>query len=151
LLTCRDGEAPESVAALVREQAVLAITVGTLSESEVRSLVTASLAGPVEEETLARFWRTSLGNPLFLREIVRTGQEIGALRSENGSWRWTGPSALPPSLLELIERRLAFLGSDEQRVVELLAFAGTIGVGLLERLRCGRPGAATGQVGVRLG
>lgn len=48
------------------------------------------LGAPVEGVTLHRLWETSLGDPLYLRELVLAGQETGRLALTKGVWHLSG-------------------------------------------------------------
>ncbi|PRY01426.1 helix-turn-helix transcriptional regulator [Allonocardiopsis opalescens] len=132
--TVRTGEpVAESLAALWRDGPVARVELGPLTREEMERVLAAALDAPVDSATRARLWRTTLGNPLFLRETVAAGRESGALRRHGGGWGWDGPWALAPRLLELIGARLDRLEGAERHALELLACAGTVGLALLER------------------
>jgi ATP/maltotriose-dependent transcriptional regulator MalT len=63
----------------------------------------------------------SQGNALYVHELVRGAVESGALAQDRGFWRFAGRPSAAPSLLELVDQRLAGGGPGERDVVELLA------------------------------
>lgn len=129
VLTCRTGAVlPPTIAELVAKRPSRWVSLGALSEHEVRAALTTALDGPVEAATARACRELSLGNPLYLREIVRNGCELGTLRPIRGVWRRTGSWQVPPGLLELIRSRVERLDPAERRVAELLAFAGELDV-----------------------
>ncbi|MBN1433826.1 diguanylate cyclase [Candidatus Fermentibacterales bacterium] len=106
-----------------------------ISELELRDLeaeyaghmVMFALRDPqVPRQVLSVLIRQSGGNPLYLREILRSLHESGAIcRGEDGSWRYRleeGP-AVPDSLSGVIEGRLDKLEGDGREVVRAAAHA----------------------------
>ena len=53
-------------------------------------LTAAGLGGPVDEYTVSRLIHLTAGNALAIYETVITARDAGALRLEDGVWRWTG-------------------------------------------------------------
>lgn len=135
IATIRTGEPiPDSLAALWKEGLVERFEVQTLSENEIQALVGEVLGGQVGGATLFELWRASNGNPLLVRELVLGGLDSGYLAETGGIWRWAGPLAAGPRLLEVIESRLGRLDADERRVLEVLALGEPLGPEVLEKL-----------------
>ncbi len=113
LATYRDTETgrghplADALADLRREQPLVTIPLGGLSEQETADLlgVDRSLAGPLRARTD--------GNPLFLGEI---GRHMGEGGDEAGG--------LPPGVKEVIGRRLDRLGDGAVEVLTTAALAG---------------------------
>ena len=88
------------------------------------------LGGPVGRETVARLAEATEGNPLFLRELVRSLLETGGLeRGGDGLWELSGNAALavhglPFTLQEAVERRLERLPDEVQGVLAVAAVLG---------------------------
>jgi hypothetical protein len=80
-----------------------------LTPSEVAEYVRATAAGPVDPSWAARVHRGSGGNPLFVRELVRTGGAAGPLSE-----------ALRP----LAGARLAGVGPECRRLLGACAVIG---------------------------
>jgi DNA-binding SARP family transcriptional activator len=101
---------------------VTEIELGPLSPTE-----TVTLAAQVAERTLAcdiatQLYQTSEGNPLFVVELIRTGD-----------WRWASParpnplaspSSLPTKVQAVLQARLGPLSSVARDVVQLAATLG---------------------------
>src|SRR5439155_11089037 len=66
------------------------------------------------------------GNPFYLGELLRTLEEERLLRPDDGGWTLDDLAhvPVPPLLRQVIDRRVARLGEDTQR---LLAIAAVIG------------------------
>jgi DNA-binding CsgD family transcriptional regulator len=136
--TVRSGEpAPETIADLWTAGLADRIELAGLSLSETGELLTGLLGGPVDTVAARRLWETTDGNALYLREIVADALGRDAVRRERGSWRLTGPTPVPPRLVELIEMRLATLDDSARSALDVLAVAERIDLeelpGLVER------------------
>ncbi len=84
----------------------------------------------------------SAGNPLFLRELIRSGHDRGALGLDQGYWRRTGAIPPPPRLLDLLDERIDGLSGAERRAFAFVVLAEPVGVDLLERLGAFEPARA---------
>jgi ATP/maltotriose-dependent transcriptional regulator MalT len=135
VVTIRSGEpVPDPVVSLWKDGLAQRIEVAPLDREHVDQLVVEVLGGPVEGTTLQELWSASQGNALYLREVVLSGLESGALVEEGGLWGFV--TKLEPSsrLTDLVEARLSGLDEDEVDALELVAFGEPIGVELIERL-----------------
>ncbi|OWY62666.1 hypothetical protein B7486_57200, partial [cyanobacterium TDX16] len=123
VVTIRSGEpVPDPVVSLWKDGLAQRIEVGPLRREDVDELVSEVLDGPVEGTTLQELWAASEGNALYLREVVLSGLESGALVREAGLWRFV--TKLEPSsrLTDLVEARLSGLDEHEVDALELVAF-----------------------------
>jgi hypothetical protein len=135
LVVVRSGEpAPEPVTALWRNRLAERVDLQELLRPDVEQILVEHLGGPVDGMLAERMWQASRGNPLMLRELVAGCEQAHALRRVEGVWRWHGPWVVAPRLAELIEHRIGRLDEHEREVLELLAYAGPAGPGLLSRL-----------------
>ncbi len=98
----------------------------TLNETE--KVLTSALGGRIESATLARLWRTSQGNALYLRELVLSG----VLRDIGGLWLWHGPVALTTTMRETVAARIGELTPPDRDVLELLAYGEPLPADLLD-------------------
>ena len=128
------ARAPDPVVALWKDGLAERVEVSALGRSEADQLVGAALGGQVDGTTLRELWQLTRGNPMFLRELIAGGLDSGALSQTAGVWRWAGPVAAAPRLVELVEARIGRLDPQERDLLELLAFGEPLGAGLLERL-----------------
>jgi ATP/maltotriose-dependent transcriptional regulator MalT len=149
VVTIRSGEpVPDPVVALWKDGLAQRIEVGPLERQQVDTLVAQVLGGPVEGTTLQQLWTASDGNALYLREVVLSGLESGALVEEAGLWRFV--SSLEPSsrLTDLVEARLSGLSEEEVDALELVAFGEPVGVEIIEKLASGTALEALERKGV---
>jgi DNA-binding NarL/FixJ family response regulator len=135
LLTLRTGErAPAAVTAIWREDHLPRLELQPLGLAEMTTLLEAVLGGPVDDLAARRFWTTSGGNSLFLRQLVDGEREAGRLAQVAGVWLWSGQPELTPGLVELVAARVGALSTAELGVVEALAFAEPLEAEVLREL-----------------
>ncbi|MDX6554882.1 MAG: hypothetical protein QOD86_1077, partial [Miltoncostaeaceae bacterium] len=132
MVTIRSGErAPDPVTALWKDEGARLLEVQPLGRADVGRLLELALRGQVEGATIDRLAGTSEGNPLFLRELVRSGMASGSLDAPSEVWRWRGPLAPDGGLVWLIEERLQRLSAHERRLLETLALGEPMDADLL--------------------
>ncbi len=123
--TCRRHPGtPEAFRALVRQNVIEQVDVSGLSYEQVEALLDAALGGPVARETTRQAWEMTGGNPLYVRELVRSLRDADALIEVNGAWVWRDQAVIGRGLTDLIQTELSTLGPAERDVVDLLALAG---------------------------
>ena len=122
LATVRTGEpCPDAIVSLWKDDAARRVELGALDDEEIRALVETALGDPVEEAALRWVTDVSRGNALYVRELVRSAVEEGALVHGSGFWRLDGRPATSASLVELVERRMSEVSASERDLAELLA------------------------------
>lgn len=114
---------PDAVVALWKDGRADRLELQPLTQSETATLLRAVLGGPVTAATVDRLWSATLGNVLFLRELVRHGHAAGRLADTGGWWSWRGELGVPDRLPDLIDTQLGRLDAAEREVVELVALA----------------------------
>jgi DNA-binding CsgD family transcriptional regulator len=125
LLTMRSGERlPDTVAGLQRAERLVTVELRPLPDSAVDTLLHLGLGAPVEGRTSAGFRVASAGNPLVLRELVRTALADGHLVRRDGVWVLDGPMPRARQAVELLGTRLDHLEGAAKDIVEVLALAG---------------------------
>lgn len=135
VVTVRSGEpAPDAVTALWRDRILGRLELSPLSEVDTAALLRSVLGGPLDSGVVRRLWTMTRGNALYLRQLVDGEREAGRLACPGGDWRWSGRSALSPSLTDLVRARMGALDGPVGAVVELLAFGEPLGVPLLSAL-----------------
>ncbi|WP_225440415.1 helix-turn-helix transcriptional regulator [Amycolatopsis eburnea] len=139
---------PDPVFAMWKDRVAERLDVGELTRAQTIELVTAALGGRLDDGAEHRLWHLTLGNPLFLRELVQGGLDSGSLSAVDGLWRWSGALTATPRLVELIETRTDRVDADERRLLELLAFGEPLGSEPLVRLGAASVLASTERAGL---
>ncbi len=135
IVTIRNGE---PIAAAVREiwkgGQFDRLDLHPLSVEESNTLLSETLAGPVDPDAAQRLWKLTRGNVLYLRNIVEQEVADGRIVQRNGYWRWLGDPVLPPGLVELIESRIGALPGPVSEVIDALAVGEPIELAALRRI-----------------
>ncbi len=133
--TVRTGEtSPSWITTLWKDLHVEQIEIQPLSRPETHRLLARALGDDLDDSSARIFWESTLGNPLYLRELVVAAVLDGTLRKETGVWRLGGEPTAPRSLAELIDHRIRPLSANARTALEIVAWAETIGLGELEAL-----------------
>lgn len=133
--TVSDGEPiPDPITALWKDGRAERIDVRPLDLSSLEELLEAVLDGHLDPISLDRFWHTTEGRPLYVREVVTAGLWDGSLARRHDVWRWDGPFRPTGRLVDLVEARLAVVDPDCRSLVELMACGEPLPVWLAERL-----------------
>jgi DNA-binding CsgD family transcriptional regulator len=128
LLTVRTGEpVAEPIRALWVGGFVERIDLRPLTQHDIHRLLEIVLGGPVDEALPMALGRRSGGNLVYLRELVRTAVEEGAVVDDHGIRRASRPLPLSPRVAEIVMARLEGLSDDERGTMEVVALAGTAG------------------------
>jgi DNA-binding SARP family transcriptional activator len=124
---------------LTREGLCLRVGLERLARSDCDQLVRALLSGGrVGDATSDHIYARSLGNPLFVEELVREMVERSELVFADGSWRMSAsPSeCVPARVRALVAMRMAPMGEGVRRVLALAAAVAGTEISLTE-LRAG--------------
>ena len=78
------SRAPDAVTSLWKDAGLMRVDLEPLSEDAASDIARDLLDGPVERETLRWLNGVSAGNPLFLRELIRSGKTAARSRSIKG-------------------------------------------------------------------
>ncbi|MEV0587995.1 LuxR C-terminal-related transcriptional regulator [Nonomuraea sp. NPDC050310] len=114
---------PDAVRALWKDDLLPRLDLGPLTLEETADLLDAAMGGRVERESVARLWRASGGNALYLHELVLSG----VLQRSGELWRWAREPSITPSLRQTIAGRIGRLTADEREVLEYLAYGEPLG------------------------
>ena len=130
------GRAPggDPLVLLWKDYGATRIELGSLDGQAVEDLLFAVLGGPVDTVSIRQIAERSLGDPLFLHELLAAALENGSLREEGGVWRLRG--ALQPNarLAEMVTTRLGRLSDDERHALELTALGEPLAQPALDQL-----------------
>ncbi|MBW3657444.1 MAG: tetratricopeptide repeat protein [Actinobacteria bacterium] len=119
ILTMRPGQPPPPGCEVVR--------LGPLGERAAVALLSDLLGGPPPPALVDVATERADGNPLFIRELVRSLQQRGALRRSDGSWRlapgWDA-SALPVTIERVLAGRVDALSRPAAATLSSAAVIG---------------------------
>jgi class 3 adenylate cyclase len=111
-------------ARLGRQDRVIELTLGPLSDDEAQGLLSRLAPGELAPETLREVITVAEGNPLYLEQLLRSLLESGGLAARR-TWALTVPAAqLPTALESLLVARIAGLPRDARRVAQVGAVLG---------------------------
>ncbi|MFE7645848.1 helix-turn-helix transcriptional regulator [Streptomyces phaeoluteigriseus] len=133
LVLATDGApAPGAVARLRSGDLLPRLALEPLPREDITRLLATAAGVPLEPLTVNRLHRLARGDLGLLRDLLEALRDQGALRRdpEGGEWRWRGPVPVTPALRE---RAAAVLGRscpEEREVLDRLAFAEPLPVGV---------------------
>jgi DNA-binding CsgD family transcriptional regulator len=122
------------VTALWKDGLLARIEIGALDEATTEAMAEALLCGPLDGASGRRLFELSLGNPLYVRELVLGAMDDGGLRATSGVWRLAEDFHASSRLHELLALRTGSLPDAERDALDLLAIAGWLPLDLLTRL-----------------
>ena len=135
VVTVRAGAPlPEGVRALWKDGLLERLDLQPLGRDDTIGLAGDFLGGQPDGDLGEALWRLSRGNPLYLRELVSSGQTSGTVAAQHGLWRLQEPLSAGPRLTELVQERLARVSRNEMATLELVAFGDPVPLGVLTRL-----------------
>ncbi|MGI8412867.1 MAG: ATP-binding protein [Solirubrobacteraceae bacterium] len=124
IATIRTGEpCPDAIVALWKEGHAERIELPPLTREQTREVLEQALDGRVGSRLLRWIFELSDGNALFVRELVLSAIDAGALTSTLGRWDLVGEPALSVRLRELLGRRVSGVTAEERELLELVALA----------------------------
>jgi DNA-binding CsgD family transcriptional regulator len=137
-MTVRAGEGlPDALDRLRRDTPDQWRRIGPLTRPDFDRLLDEVLGGPADGLTRAYLWRTTGGNPLYLREIITAGLRSGVLAAHEGLWRWrpdTDVAVAWMRLADLVRSRIDALPAPARDALELVACGEPLAVPDLEIL-----------------
>lgn len=122
------------VTALWKDGLLTRVEIGALDPATTEAMAEALLGGPLDGASARRLFDLSLGNPLYVRELVLGAIDDGGLRLTTGVWRLADDLRASSRLHELLALRTGSLPDAEHDVLDLLAVAGWLPLDLLTRL-----------------
>jgi DNA-binding SARP family transcriptional activator len=133
------GGVRRRIEATIRERVCVQVELERLGREDCEQLVRAMLPGiRVDDALLDHVYAQTLGNPLFVEELVRELQRRDELTPADGSWRHSAsrPARVPRRVRALVDMTVEPMGQSVRRVLELAAAAGEMDLSLGE-LRTG--------------
>lgn len=106
-LTVTSGEPPpDAVTRIWKDGLAERLELQPLSRDETGDLAATLLGAPCSQLALEVLWDTTLGNPLYLRELVGAARADGSLVERSGRWQLGGDLRVNHRLVELISARI---------------------------------------------
>lgn len=124
----RGGAFHRMLAGAQRKAYCLHIELRRLARQDSDRLVEGLLPdGAPNDDLLEQVYSLTLGNPLFVEEMISTMKDLGQLLLKDGRWSIgdTRPGRVPRRIRDLVELRLAHLDTDVSRVLAMAATAET--------------------------
>ena len=107
------------------------LEVQPLSKAETTSLLERVLGGEVESASAIRLWNYTRGNVLYLRQLIADEQATGRLTRRFGLWTWESRPHVSATLAELVETTVGRQPEPVIEVLDLLAVADPLELGVL--------------------
>ncbi len=122
VLTYRASEAvPEMIGDLWTSGLLDRRRIDPLDRIDTAYLVALGLGGPVNLDLVETLYARTLGNPLFVRELLFAGRDTGSIDRVDGEWDLVAALPVTDRLRELIEVRLAGLSEPARHITQLVA------------------------------
>lgn len=135
LATVRTGEyVPDGVTRLWTDGICERLDLKPLTNEQVHTLLVTVLEGDVEDRLSRTVYHRTEGNPLLIRELIRSARDSGAIEREHEVWCLSGPLPVDAGIANLIEMRLELLTPVEREATELLALGEPLAIKLTESI-----------------
>ena len=135
LVTIRTPEpVADAIAALWKDGRHERIDLQNLSRPDVGHLVLSELGGAVDPVALSRIADLSLGNPLYVHELLHDARQTGALEGGDDGWRWREDLLAFDRLSDLVRRHIQTVSEAARQAMELVAVVGRIPLAVLTDL-----------------
>ncbi|MFI5429995.1 AAA family ATPase [Aeromicrobium sp. UC242_57] len=113
----------DALVRLWRDDLLGRVDVPLFTADEVGEAVWAALGGPVDSALVRELFRSSEGNPMYVRELVRAGTADGSIVQRHGIWIREGRPKTADRIIDLVTAELERLSDRERAAVELIALA----------------------------
>jgi DNA-binding CsgD family transcriptional regulator len=134
----RGDQPPDAVTSLWKDGLVERVELEPLGRDESDELIERLMGGPVDSETRTRIWRWAEGSPMLVTELVTHSRDRGRWHQTAGLWhlhpRYGLPAAGSPTVAAVLAERMADTSDDVVDLVDALALAGHLPLGVLQRL-----------------
>jgi DNA-binding CsgD family transcriptional regulator/tetratricopeptide (TPR) repeat protein len=129
MLTCRSDErsaGSSAIQTLIDRRVAVAVRLARLNQADELAMARACLASAELAPGLPELVSRADGNPFLVEELLASAVTSGALSREGETWRLdpTARGLLPITFAESVRRRVAGLGPDGRRVLQVGAVLG---------------------------
>jgi len=117
----------ETIFSMSREDLLIKMELNGLKRNDFPELVRSIFRSSIDEKFVEKLYDETEGNPLFALETLNLLVEEGFLSEKEGQWILTAPTekmGIPSKIHEVITRRIARLGREERRLLDLAAVCG---------------------------
>jgi len=117
----------ETIFSMSREDLLIKMELKGLKQNDFPELVRSIFRSSIGEEFVEKLYDETEGNPLFALETLNLLVEEGFLSEKEGQWILTAPTekmGIPSKIHEVITRRIARLGREERRLLDMAAVCG---------------------------
>jgi predicted ATPase len=116
----------ETMFSMSREDLLNKMELKSLKRNDLSKLVRSIFGVSLNEEFVEKVYGETEGNPLFAIETLNLAVEEGFLSQKDGQWTIAAPEkmGIPSKIHEVITRRIAKLGREERRLLDLAAVCG---------------------------
>lgn len=139
MLAVRDfAEMPEDIIDLWREGSLHRFDIGPLTYHESRDYLTGELGRRISRTAVDELWRSSGGNPLYLRMGCYDLKEAQRLVLQDGVWvLWPGRGEPGRHTADALLGHVSSLAPGQVEVIDILSLAGSLTLPLLLRISNG--------------
>lgn len=133
LAVCEDlPHVPGELINLWKDGQLRRIDVGPFTFAETRQWLVTQLGGRISGAAAHALWSTSSGNPLLLNLLLQAQIATGSIVERDGVWvLTTTPLVHSPQLIDTVMAMVGRVSAAEQRVLEMVALAQAVPLGLL--------------------
>jgi len=117
----------ETMFSMSREDLLIKMELSRLKRSDFPELVRSIFRSLIDNEFVKKLYDETEGNPLFAIETLNLLIDEGFLSEKEGQWILTAPAermGVPSKIHDVITRRIARLGREEKKLLDLAAVCG---------------------------
>lgn len=117
----------DTMLSMRREDLLFKMDLNRLRRDDFPELITSLFRSTIGEEFVERLYEATEGNPLFTLETLNMLMDEGFLAEKEGNWMLTAPIekiGIPSKVQEVVVRRIARLGREERKLLDLAAVCG---------------------------
>ena len=117
----------ETIFSMSREDLLIKMELSRLKRNDFPELMRSIFRSLIDNEFVEKLYDETEGNPLFAIETLSFLVDEGFLSEKEGQWILTAPTekmGIPSKIHEVITRRIARLGREERKLLDLAAVCG---------------------------
>jgi len=117
----------DTIFSMSREDLLIKMELGRLKRNDFPELLRSVFRSLIDNEFVEKLYDETEGNPLFALETLNLLVDEGFLSEKEGQWILTAPTermGIPSKIHEVITRRIARLGREQRKLLDLAAVCG---------------------------